>query len=150
MRSNETVLHERAASSVEGETRDDKGNAVLYRYKAEDGQGVDLDMANERNRGPLNDVRRTANRYLKRIHYGNRTPLLDDAGHRPRFLDKAEIDAQIADVGWMVEVVFDYGEHDDANDRALALALSINHTRFINALSHNWLSDPKSSWSCHR
>ena len=60
------------------ETRDDKGNAVLYRYKAEDGLGVDLGNAHERNRGPQNDVRRTANRYLKRIHYGNRTPLLDN------------------------------------------------------------------------
>src|ERR1700730_2568885 len=42
------------------ETRDDKGNAVLYRYKAEDGVGVDLGRANERNRGPHNDVRRSA------------------------------------------------------------------------------------------
>ena len=94
------------------ETRDDKGNAVLYRYKSEDGQGVDLGATHERNRGPQNDVRRKANRYLKRIHYGNRTPLLDNAGHRPRFLDKAQIDTQIANAGWMFEVVFDYGEHD--------------------------------------
>src|SRR6476660_4508532 len=47
------------------ETRDDKGNAVLYRYKAEDGLGVDLGQAHERNRGLHNDARRTANRYLK-------------------------------------------------------------------------------------
>jgi hypothetical protein len=94
------------------ETRDDKGNAVVYRYKAEDGQGVDLGKAHERNRGPQNDVRRKANRYVKRIHYGNRTPLLDNAGHRPRFLNKAQIDSQIANANWMFEVVFDYGEHD--------------------------------------
>ncbi|MEX2307778.1 MAG: SpvB/TcaC N-terminal domain-containing protein [Pirellulales bacterium] len=94
------------------ETRDDKGNAVLYRYKAEDGLGVDLGQANERNRGPRNDTRRTANRYLKRIYYGNRTPLLDNLGHRPRYLDKAQIDNQIASAGWMFEAVFDYGEHD--------------------------------------
>jgi len=94
------------------ETRDDKGNGVLYRYKAEDGLGVDLGNANERNRGAPNDARRTANRYIKRIHYGNRTPLLDNAGHRPRFLDKAQLDTQIANAGWMFEVVFDYGEHD--------------------------------------
>ena len=93
------------------ETRDDKGNGVLYRYKAEDGLGVDLGRANERNRGPRDDTRRTANRYLKRIYYGNRTPLLDNAGHRPRFLDKAQIDAQIANAGWMFEAVFDFGEH---------------------------------------
>lgn len=94
------------------ETRDDKGNAVLYRYKAEDGVGVDASRTNEHNRGPLNDSRRCANRYLKHIYYGNRTPLLDSAGKRPLFLDKAEIDATIATHGWMFEVVFDYGEHD--------------------------------------
>jgi RHS repeat-associated protein len=95
------------------ETRDDKGNAVLYRYKAEDGLGVQLDQAHQANRGPVNDLRRTANRYLKRIHYGNRTPLLDNAGLRPRFIDKTQIDDQIANAGWMFEVVFDYGDHDE-------------------------------------
>jgi hypothetical protein len=94
------------------ETRDDKGNAVLYRYKAEDGLGVDLGRASERNRGPRDDTGRRANRYLKSIHYGNRTPLLDEAGRRPRFLDKAQIDKQIGSAGWMFETVFDYGEHD--------------------------------------
>jgi hypothetical protein len=94
------------------ETRDDKGNAVLYRYKAEDRQGVKLGKAHERNRGPQNDPRRTANRYLKRIHYGNRAPLLDNAGQRPRFLNKAQVNRQIANASWMFEVVFDYGEHD--------------------------------------
>nr|MBA2714523.1 VCBS repeat-containing protein [Rubrobacteraceae bacterium] len=90
------------------ETRDDKGNAVLYEYKPEDGAGVDLMQAHERNRGDRDDPRRKANRYLKRIRYGNRVPLLDNAGRRPRFLS----DAQIQNAGWMFEVVFDYGEHD--------------------------------------
>ncbi len=99
------------------ETRDDKGNAVLYRFKAEDGLGVDLGQVHERNRGPQSDTRRTANRYLKRIHYGNRTPLLDNVGHRPRFLDKAQINKQIANAEWMFEVVFDYGEHDGATPK---------------------------------
>ena len=99
------------------ETRDDKGNAVLYRYKAEDGLGVDLQKAHERNRGPHNDVGRTANRYLKRIYYGNRTPLLDNAGHRPRFLDKPQIDRLIGSADWMFEVVFDYDDHDVAVPR---------------------------------
>lgn len=94
------------------ETRDDKGNAVLYRYKAEDGLGADLRRAHERNRGPQNDTRRTANRYLKRILYGNRTPLLDNAGQRPRFLDQAQIEIQIANANWMFEAVFDYDDHD--------------------------------------
>ena len=95
------------------ETRDDKGNAVLYRYRAEDGLDVNLADAHERNRGPRDDARRTANRYLKRIHYGNRTPLLD-GGRRPRFLDRRQIDIQIANADWMFEVVFDYGDHDEA------------------------------------
>lgn len=90
------------------ETRDDKGNAVVYEYKPEDGTGIDLTQAHERNRGELDDSRRAANRYLKRIRYGNRAPLLDDAGHRPHVLTPAQLDA----AGWMFEVVFDYGEHD--------------------------------------
>ncbi|MCW5969685.1 MAG: VCBS repeat-containing protein [Blastocatellales bacterium] len=95
------------------ETRDDKGNGVLYRYKAEDGLGAKLANAHERNRGPQNDSRRTANRYLKRLLYGNRTPLLDNAGNRPRLLTQAQIDG----ADWMFEVVFDYGEHDLAAPR---------------------------------
>ena len=90
------------------ETRDDKGNVVLYRYKGEDGVGVEIGRTHERNRGQANDPRRSANRYLKRIHYGNRVPLLDAAGQRPRFLDAAAV----AGANWMFEVVFDYGEHD--------------------------------------
>ncbi|MER2603014.1 MAG: SpvB/TcaC N-terminal domain-containing protein, partial [Candidatus Competibacter phosphatis] len=84
------------------ETRDDKGNAVIYRYQAEDGKDVDLAQANERNR------ERTANRYLKRIFYGNRAPLLDDADYRPHVLTPE----QLKKADWMFEVVFDYGEHD--------------------------------------
>ena len=96
------------------ETRDDKGNVVLYDYKPDDGEGIDLLMAHERNRGARDDPRRKVNRYLKRIRYGNRTPLLDASGQRPRFLT----DTQIASAGWMFEVVFDYGEHDLADPRA--------------------------------
>jgi RHS repeat-associated protein len=90
------------------EVRDDKGNAVLYEYKHEDGVGVDLTRAHERNRGDRDDPRRKTNRYLKRIHYGNRAPLLDSTGRRPRTLSNA----QIAAADWMFEVVFDYGDHD--------------------------------------
>jgi hypothetical protein len=85
------------------ETLDDKGNAILYTYKPEDGAGVDVGQAHERNRG---DSRRATNRYIKHIRYGNRATLLD-AGQRPRFLDED----RIRDAGWMFEVVFDYGEH---------------------------------------
>ena len=90
------------------ETRDDKGNAILYEYKSEDGVGVDLTRASERNRGDRDDPHRTSNRYLKHILYGNRMPLLDDAGHRPHFITAT----QIQNANWMFEVVLDYGEHD--------------------------------------
>lgn len=53
------------------ETRDDKGNATLYAYKPEGGAGVDPSRTHERNRGDIRDPRRTANRHLKQIRYGN-------------------------------------------------------------------------------
>ncbi len=87
------------------ETRDDKGNAIVYEYKPEDGAGVDLPRVHERNRGPVEDPQRSANRYIKFIRYGNINSLLTDAGQRPRFLNEELID-------WMFEVVFDYGEHN--------------------------------------
>jgi len=93
------------------ETRDDRGNAVLYDYKPEDGLGVDLSQARERNRGDLADARRTANRYLKGIRYGNRNPLLNGAGQRPHFLADLPA-AQVQNAAWMFQVILDYGEHD--------------------------------------
>ena len=90
------------------ETRDDKGNAVVYEYKAEDDVGVDRGQAHERNRGDPDDKRRTANRYLKCIKYGNRVPLLDAAGRRPQFLTLARVD----NAKRMFAVVFDYDDHD--------------------------------------
>ena len=92
------------------ETRDDKGNAVVYEYRAEDGAGVDPAHAHERNRGEASDPRRTSNRYLKHVRYGNRLPLLDENGRRPRSLTSE----QIENAGWMFQLVFDYGEHDAA------------------------------------
>ena len=91
------------------ETRDDKGNAAVYRYKADDSLGIDLTNLHERNRGRRDDVRRTANRYVKRILYGNRKPLIDPGtGRRPLFLTPT----QVTGADWMFEVVFDYGDHD--------------------------------------
>jgi RHS repeat-associated protein len=90
------------------ESRDDKGNAIHYDYKPEDGAGVELRAAHQRNRGPGDDRRRQANRYLKRIRYGNRRPLLDPDGNRPTFLDEP----RPAETGWLFEAVLDYGEHD--------------------------------------
>ena len=99
------------------ETRDDKGNGIRYVYKQEDGQYKaesgktdPLLQAHQRNRGDANDPRRTANRYIHRILYGNRIPLLDDQGHRPRRL--RDLPAPPTDTAddWLFEVRFDYGE----------------------------------------
>lgn len=65
------------------ESFDDKGNLIRYSYKAEDGAGLDSAA------GPF------AQRYLKRIRYGN----------LPSRLIQPEPDA------WLFELVFDYGEH---------------------------------------
>ena len=77
------------------ESFDDKGNAIVYQFKAENSEGIaPPNFANERNRTTLG---RTANRYLKRIKYGNKVSRLV----KPKPVDD-----------WMFEVVFDYGEHD--------------------------------------
>jgi RHS repeat-associated protein len=74
---------------------DDRGNAISYEYKAEDAGNVPA-VAHESGRQV------TANRYLKRIFYGNDTPYLPATS--------AELPDQ-----WCFQVVFDYGEHDPAN-----------------------------------
>ena len=77
------------------ESYDDKGNAVVYGYKAENSDGVDTSQAHERNR---TDRCRSAARYLKRIRYGNRVSRL--------------VQQDLSCAEWLFEVVFDYGEHD--------------------------------------
>jgi RHS repeat-associated protein len=69
---------------------DDKGNAIDYEYAAENDDNVNRRQAHERNR------ERTANRYLKRIRYGNRVSRL--------------VQPDLASASWMFEVVFDYEE----------------------------------------
>ena len=85
------------------ESYDDRGNAILYEYKAENDEGIDPALASERNRS------RDANRYLKRVHYGNREPLLLDTGV-PDFRQPHTGVVDFSAAGWMFEVVFDYGE----------------------------------------
>ena len=72
-------------------SHDVRGNAILYEYVAENDLGVDLSRPSERRRT------RSANRYLKRIRYGNRKPL-----ERNR--------AELETGDWMFEIVFDFGE----------------------------------------
>jgi RHS repeat-associated protein len=85
------------------ESYDDRGNAIVYEYAAENDDGVDLSRASEHGRI------RTANRYPKRILYGNRHPLLrddDSPGFRPSQVRPPDF----GHADWMFEVVFDYGE----------------------------------------
>ncbi|WP_460203331.1 SpvB/TcaC N-terminal domain-containing protein [Scytonema sp. NUACC21] len=81
------------------ESYDDKGNAIHYKYKAENSEGVDTAQVHERNR---TSESRSANRYLKRIQYGNRISQLV----QPNLTED-----------WLFEVVFDYGEHHPTNPK---------------------------------
>jgi len=76
------------------ETHDDRGNIAQYTYKPEDGQGVPRTLAEESRFAPDDPARFVVNaqRYLKRVRYGNRTPFVSG--------------------NWCFEVVFDYGDHD--------------------------------------
>ncbi len=87
------------------ESHDDRGNAIAYRYKAENGDKVNLAAAHQQNRGPRDDAGRTANRYLKRVRYGNHTPYL------PKLAGDQAWPQLPSDDPWYFEVVFDYGEH---------------------------------------
>jgi hypothetical protein len=62
---------ERLFSWLICETRDDKGDAVVYKYKREDGTKVDLTEPHERNRGKGGDLSHTG-RHVKHIRCGNR------------------------------------------------------------------------------
>ena len=68
------------------ESADGLGNRIVYEYRAENRDGVDLHQPWEQGRAP-------ANAHLLAIHYGNRTPGGDD---------------------WLFHAVFDYGQHDAA------------------------------------
>ena len=81
-------------------TWDDKGNVALYEYVAEDGRGVDHAQAHEANR---TDAARAAQRYLKRIRYGNA---------QPYFPDWLPVGSETPlPASWHFDVVFDYGDH---------------------------------------
>lgn len=101
------------------ETRDDRGNGIRYLYKPEDSayqpsprQTDPLKAAHQANRGDANDPRRTAQRYLHRVLYGNVKPLLDPDGRRPRRLSDLPHPPADTSADWLFEVRFDYGELD--------------------------------------
>jgi hypothetical protein len=75
------------------ESYDDKGNAVIYEYLREDSKQIHVSQANETNR---NVNSRCANRYLKRVKYGNQPSRL--------------VQPDLSKMTWLFEAVFDYGE----------------------------------------
>ncbi|WP_106398913.1 SpvB/TcaC N-terminal domain-containing protein [Actinocorallia populi] len=104
------------------ESRDDKGNGIRYLYKKEDGayqprsgQADPFNQVHQRNRGLASDSRRTAQRYLQRVLYGNLKPLLDAQGRRPRYLSELPDPPSDTAADWLFEVRFDYGELDEGN-----------------------------------
>ena len=120
---------ERIFSWLICESRDDKGHGIRYLYKAEDGsfrndQQDPFLAAHQRNRFKGAPGARTyactAQRYLKRILYGNLPPLLNPQCQRPRNL--ADLPNPPSDEAkhWLFEVRFDYGELDENNPTTVA------------------------------
>jgi len=108
------------------ESYDDKGNAIYYKYKAENPQGVDHSLVHEINR--ISTFPST-NLYLKRIKYGNKTPRLPNEDLSQRN-------------DWMFEAVLDYGEHYTKDNQGQPTAV------FINDDQHTWKvrQDPFSAY----
>lgn len=94
------------------ESYDDKGNAIRYEYKTEDSDGVDVSLGHERNR---TEKTRSANRYLKRIKYANRTPRQPNE------------DLSLRN-DWLLEVILDYGEHYTEDDQGQPTTVLANDT----------------------
>jgi RHS repeat-associated protein len=90
------------------ESYDDKGNAMYYEYKQENSDGIIGQFAiHEKNR---TDITRSANRYLKRIKYGNRNPYYRPGSQQVR--ERGNDEDRLSERNdWMFEVLFDYGEH---------------------------------------
>lgn len=74
---------------------DDMGNAIFYTYKDENADGIVASLPQERSRLSKGHF---AQRYLKHIYYCKHTPYSGDTPLSPTD-------------DWLMQVVFDYGEH---------------------------------------
>lgn len=114
------------------ESFDDRGNASIYEYVAEDDRGVEVGRPSEQHR------QRGANRYLKRIKYGNRVSSL--------------VQPDLTTAEWLFEVVLDYDEEHVAPiaaDPALPLTEQHRFVRVANDPGHAWSTRPD-PFSSHR
>jgi len=98
------------------QSHDDKGNVIVYGYKSEDSVGIFGDACSpahvkvhENNRTPAS---RSAQRYIKRVRYGNRVPYFPLLGNDAPWPEPHDSTAPDGSDSWLFEVVFDYGEHD--------------------------------------
>ena len=134
------VCPDRVFSWLICQSYDDRGNAIVYDYAAENDHGVDLSCANERNRT------RTANRYLKRIRYGNRRPLLEVA--RPGDRNPLTLQPHLETADWMFEAVLDYDEGHYLQDPADADGQIFVQASPEPSTNHHWpiRKDPFSNY----
>jgi RHS repeat-associated protein len=105
------------------ESYDATGNAIVYRYVAEDAANIDPASVNERNRVCK------ANRYLKRVLYGNRIPRVAGEDLTLR-------------VDWLFEVVLDYSEGHVADLPLNPLIPGDDQHRLVQASNQ-----PSSTWA---
>ena len=105
------------------ESCDHKGNAIVYTYEPENSAGIDLTQTHERNRTLET---RSANRYLKRIKYGNLVSRL--------------VHPDLETMAWLLEVVLDYGE-----DHVQSLASGPQGQEFVGATR-----DPLRPWTVRK
>lgn len=98
------------------QSHDDKGNVIVYGYRSEDSVRIFEDASgnpqiktHERNR---TDTSRSAQRYLKRIRYGNRLPYFPVLAADAAWPEPPDATALDGSNSWHFEVVLDYGEHD--------------------------------------
>ncbi|MEL6721059.1 MAG: SpvB/TcaC N-terminal domain-containing protein, partial [Bacteroidota bacterium] len=89
---------------------DDKGNWIQYEYKTEDLKNVP-NLLHEKNR--LKGIASFTNQYLKRIRYGNQKAYYADP-------NLAYDPQNPTDESHFFEVIFDYGEHSNAQFPHLA------------------------------
>jgi hypothetical protein len=91
------------------QSHDDKGNVIVYGYQPENSTRIDLFQVNERNR---TETSRAANRYIKRIRYGNHTPYFPELAATEPWPSPPGAELEDGSSDWLFEVVFDYGEHN--------------------------------------